>query len=119
MKRAIAVFAAAALALSSFVTPTFASQSWTLSTLQAQKLTWTPCNSGFECAQFKVPVNYSHIDSNVFTLQVIKHVANTPAKRLGSLIMNPGGPGGSGIQYVEAADSIVSKSIENVYLNWI
>ncbi len=29
--------------------------------------------------------------------------------------MNPGGPGGSGIQYVEAADSIVSTSIENVY----
>lgn len=29
--------------------------------------------------------------------------------------MNPGGPGGSGIQYVLSADSIVSKSIENVY----
>ncbi len=29
--------------------------------------------------------------------------------------MNPGGPGGSGIQYVESADSIVSTSIENVY----
>lgn len=29
--------------------------------------------------------------------------------------MNPGGPGGSGIQYVQSADSIVSTSIENVY----
>ena len=115
MKGRIAVLAAFSLAFSSFIAPTFASQTWTLATLQAQKLNWTPCNSGFQCAQFKVPVDYNHIDSNIFTLQVIKHVANIPAKRLGSLIMNPGGPGGSGIQYVQAADSIVSTSIENVY----
>jgi len=115
MRARIAIFAALSLALSSLISPTFASQTWTLATLQSQTLNWAPCNGGFQCAQFHVPVDYSHIDNNTFTLQVIKHVANTPAKRLGSLIMNPGGPGGSGIQYVEAADSIVSRSIENVY----
>jgi len=115
MRARIAICAAFSLALSSFISPTFASQTWTLATLQSQTLNWAPCNGGFQCAQFHVPVDYSHIDNNTFTLQVIKHNANTPAKRLGSLIMNPGGPGGSGIQYVEAADSIVSTSIENVY----
>ncbi|MEI6220948.1 MAG: alpha/beta hydrolase [Actinomycetes bacterium] len=115
MRARIAICAAFSLALSSFISPTFASQTWTLATLQSQTLNWAPCNGGFQCAQFHVPVDYSHIDNNTFTLQVIKHSANTPAKRLGSLIMNPGGPGGSGIQYVEAADSIVSTSIENVY----
>jgi pimeloyl-ACP methyl ester carboxylesterase len=115
MRRTIAIFAAFSAALSSFVSPAFASQTWTLATLQSQTLKWTPCNSGFECAQFKVPVDYNHIKSDTFTLQVIKHVANIPSQRLGSLIMNPGGPGGSGIQYVEAADSIVSMKIEDVY----
>lgn len=108
-------FLVAVLILSNLVAPTQAAQSWTLSKFQSQTLNWKPCNSGFECAQYNVPVDYSHIDNNVFTLQVLKHAANNPAKRIGSLIMNPGGPGGSGIQYVLSADSIVSTSIENVY----
>ncbi len=100
---------------STLLTPAFASTSWTMAKFQSQVLNWKSCNSGFECAQFNVPVDYSHLDQQTFTLQVIKHVANNPTKRLGTLIMNPGGPGGSGIQYVLSADSIVSTSIENVY----
>ena len=103
------------LAFSTFAGPTYAAQAWTLKAFQSQTLSWQPCNSGFECTEFKVPVDYDHIDNNTFTLQVVKHVANKPTKRIGSLIMNPGGPGGSGIQYVLGADSIVSTSIEDVY----
>ncbi len=115
MKRNVIVLAIIALVLSTLSAPTFAAQSWTLSKFQSQTLSWKPCDSGFQCTQYQVPVDYNHIDSNTFTLQVIKHVANVPSKRIGSLIMNPGGPGGSGIQYVQSADSIVSTSIENVY----
>src|ERR1019366_407214 len=102
-------------AFSALTAPTFATSPWTLNGFESQTLIWKSCNSGFECAQYKVPVDYNHIDNNTFTLQVIKHDANTPTKRIGSLIMNPGGPGGSGIQYVLSADSIVSTSIEDVY----
>jgi len=105
----------ALFAISPLTTASFAAQSWTLATLQSQNLNWRPCDSGFECTQFKVPFDYSHIDGNTFTIQAIRHRANKPSQRLGSLIMNPGGPGGSGIQYVLGADSIVSTSIENVY----
>lgn len=101
--------------LTSLTATSHAAQSWTLATLQSQTLTWKACNDGFQCTQFKVPVDYSHIDGNTFTIQAIRHLANKPSGRLGSLIMNPGGPGGSGIQYVLGADSIVSTSIENVY----
>ena len=101
--------------LSTSLTATQAAQPWTLHSYQSQTLQWSACDDGFECASFKVPIDYSHIDGNSFTIQAIKHVANTPEKRIGSLIMNPGGPGGSGIQYVLSADSIVSKSIEDVY----
>lgn len=115
MKLKLILLTVSALALSTLSVPTFAAQSWTLSKFQNQTLSWIPCDSGFQCAHYQVPVDYKHIDNNTFTLQLIKHVANNPSKRIGSLIMNPGGPGGSGIQYVMAADSIVSTSIENVY----
>ena len=115
MKLKLILLTIITLTLSTLSAPTFAAQSWTLSKFQNQTLSWKPCDSGFQCAQYKVPVDYTHIDNNTFTLQLIKHIANNPSKRIGSLIMNPGGPGGSGIQYVMAADSIVSTSIENVY----
>ena len=102
-------------AISPLTTKSHAAQSWTLASLQSQNLNWRPCDSGFECTQFKVPFDYSHIDGNTFTIQAIRHRANKPSQRLGSLIMNPGGPGGSGIEYVLGADSIVSTSIENAY----
>lgn len=115
MKRTLIFLAVIGLALSTLSAPSFGAQVWTLSKFQSQTLLWKPCDNGFQCAQFQVPIDYSHLDNNTFTLQVIKHVANIPSKRIGSLIMNPGGPGGSGIQYVLSADSIVSTSIENVY----
>ena len=118
MRAKPAIFISIILALSTLsplTTTSYATQSWTLATLQSQNLNWRPCDSGFECTQFKVPFDYSHIDGNTFTIQAIRHRANIPSQRLGSLIMNPGGPGGSGIQYVLGADSIVSTSIENVY----
>ncbi|HEY4898881.1 MAG TPA: alpha/beta hydrolase [Candidatus Nanopelagicaceae bacterium] len=115
MKARITLATLVVLAFSALTAPTYATSTWTLKSFESQSLIWQPCNSGFECTQFKVPVDYNHIDSNTFTLQVIKHDANKPTKRIGSLIMNPGGPGGSGIEYVLSADSIVSTSIENVY----
>ncbi|MEJ0014054.1 MAG: alpha/beta hydrolase [Actinomycetota bacterium] len=119
MRVKISIFILVILTLSGLTTPTlamtFKETTWTLKGFQSQSLLWVPCNSGFECADFKVPVDYNHIDNNTFTLQAIRHNANIPSKRIGSLIMNPGGPGGSGIQYVLDADSIVSPSIEDVY----
>ena len=118
MRVKVALFTPFILALSAISPLTATShavQSWTLATLQSQNLNWKPCDTGFECTQFKVPFDYNHIDDNTFTIQAIRHLANKPSQRLGSLIMNPGGPGGSGIEYVLGADSIVSTSIENVY----
>jgi pimeloyl-ACP methyl ester carboxylesterase len=114
MRRASVLIAALAL-LTGVTLPVQASTLNTLRAYQSQTLQWNPCENGFECTKFQVPVDYAHIDGQSFTLQALRHSANIPSKRLGSLIMNPGGPGGSGIQYVLSADSIVSTSIENVY----
>src|SRR5215469_8598018 len=77
----------------------------TLAGFYAQRLTWTPCDSGFECARFYVPFDYAHPAGPVFSLPVIKLPAARPAQRVGPLVINPGGPGGSGLQYALDARS--------------
>ncbi len=63
-----------------------------------------------------VPVDYSHIvPGQYFSLFVLRHQASNKSKRLGSLVVNPGGPGGSGADYAYGWDSIVSKAISDRY----
>jgi pimeloyl-ACP methyl ester carboxylesterase len=48
------------------------------------------------CATLKVPLDYSRPHGTKISLLVTKHAANNPSKRIGSLVVNPGGPGVSG-----------------------
>jgi pimeloyl-ACP methyl ester carboxylesterase len=69
---------------------------------------WGPCDSGkdlprgAQCGTLAVPVDYSQPDGAQAKLAVIKFAA-TGAK-IGSLVVNPGGPGESGVN--TAADMI-------------
>jgi pimeloyl-ACP methyl ester carboxylesterase len=83
----------------------------TLAGYYAQKLHWTPCNNGFQCTRLVVPFDYSRPAWKRFSLPVVKLPAAGQAKRLGSLVVNPGGPGGSGVQYAEQARSAVSPAV--------
>jgi pimeloyl-ACP methyl ester carboxylesterase len=83
----------------------------TLAGYYGQKLRWTPCNNGFQCATLVVPFDYSRPAWKRFSLPVIKLPASDPHARIGSLVVNPGGPGGSGVQYAEQARSAVSAAV--------
>ena len=69
-------------------------------------LNWQPCANplavGFECANAKVPLDYTQPQGATISLAVIKHPATHPAQRIGSLFFNPGGPGGSGTEDLPA-----------------
>jgi pimeloyl-ACP methyl ester carboxylesterase len=65
----------------------------------AQKLRWQPCDNGFRCARLFVPFDYRRPGWRAFSLPVIMRPAADPARRIGSLVINPGGPGASGISY--------------------
>jgi len=71
----------------------------------AQHLAWQPCDNGFQCARLLVPFDYAHPGGKRFSLPVIRLPAKDPAQRVGDLVINPGGPGGSGVQYALGARS--------------
>lgn len=68
-----------------------------------QKLSWHPCKvAGFECATMKAPLDYAKPSAATdLKLAVARKKATGPGSRLGSLMVNPGGPGGSAIDYLQ------------------
>ena len=64
-----------------------------------QTLVWTSCDDGYQCSKLTVPLNYADPSGATIRLAVVRKLATDPSQRLGSLVVNPGGPGGSGIGY--------------------
>ena len=83
----------------------------TLAGYYAQKLRWQACAKGFQCARLLVPFDYSRPGWRRFSLPVIRLPATDPAQRTGSLVINPGGPGGSGVSYALEARSVISAAV--------
>jgi pimeloyl-ACP methyl ester carboxylesterase len=74
-----------------------------LTSYYGQKANWRSCGaSGFECATLKAPLDYAKPADGDVRLAVARKKATGPGKRLGSLLVNPGGPGGSAIGYLQA-----------------
>ena len=63
-------------------------------------LAWTDCGAPFECATLSVPLDYAGGGPAVAHISLIRLPATDRARRIGSLVTNPGGPGGSGVDFV-------------------
>src|ERR1700746_2952649 len=83
----------------------------TLAGYYTQRLHWTPCDNGFQCARLLVPFDYSRPAWKRFLLPVIKLAAADPGQRVRSLVVNPGGPGESGVQYAQDARSALAPAV--------
>jgi pimeloyl-ACP methyl ester carboxylesterase len=66
-----------------------------MSAYYGQRLAWTPCKDGFQCAKLKVPLDYRKPAGRKIEIAMIKLPAK--GKRIGSVVINFGGPGGSGV----------------------
>jgi pimeloyl-ACP methyl ester carboxylesterase len=78
----------------------------------AQKLEWGPCThfapaaedretfgeAKFECTYLQVPLDYSQPNGKIAQIAVLRQKASAPDRRIGSLVINPGGPGASGTE---------------------
>ena len=72
-----------------------------LTPFYTQRLAWSGCAGIFECATLTVPLDYADPAKGTIQLAVIRARASDPAHRIGALITNPGGPGGSGVEFVK------------------
>lgn len=101
--RAAALVAVAVLALAGCTAPREQTEVTTaptaadvrgLDAIYAQQLDWQGCGD-LECATLVVPLDYADPDGETIEIAVSRHRAT--GDRLGSLLVNPGGPGSSGI----------------------
>jgi pimeloyl-ACP methyl ester carboxylesterase len=94
----LGVFALAALLIS--VVPNGTSAASAASAAPHSTLWWTACGGGVECARLKVPLDDTVAGGPTISLAIARVRARDPQHRIGSLLVNPGGPGASGIQYL-------------------
>ncbi|WP_336115215.1 alpha/beta hydrolase [Streptomyces sp. PTD9-10] len=73
-----------------------------LSSYYNQHLNWRSCGApGFQCATMVAPLDYAKPGSGDIRLAVARKKATGKERPLGSLLVNPGGPGGSAIDYLQ------------------
>jgi len=63
-------------------------------------LAWSACGGEFECATLAVPLDWADPGGASIDLAVIRQPATDADHRIGSLVVNPGGPGASGVDHV-------------------
>lgn len=69
-------------------------------------LRWGPCEEGvdpeYECTTLTVPLDYANLAGQTIGIALVRLPAD-PSAREGAILLNPGGPGGSGFDLVSAA----------------
>ncbi len=86
-----------------------------LAAYENQKLDWATCYKDFECTDLRVPIDYADLTVGTFKIAVLRYKAQDPKNRIGSLIVNPGGPGGSGVDYAYNAEYVFDPDVLDRY----
>jgi len=73
-----------------------------------QKLNWQTCDdyADYQCATMQVPLDYAHPAGGRIHLALLRVPAGDQADKVGSLVVNPGGPGRPGTSYAAQADAV-------------
>lgn len=79
-----------------------------------QELKWWSCFETQQCTSVKVPMDWANPAGESIEISVTKAAAK--GQRQGAILINPGGPGASGLEFVgQNADFVVSKQVRQVY----
>jgi pimeloyl-ACP methyl ester carboxylesterase len=63
-------------------------------------IAWGECDppgEGLQCARIRVPLDWDRPKGRTIKLALIRHLASKPDERIGTLFINPGGPGDTGV----------------------
>jgi pimeloyl-ACP methyl ester carboxylesterase len=67
-------------------------------------ISWGACDPpgvDLQCARIQVPLDWDDPNGRTISLALIRHLASKPDERIGTLFINPGGPGSSGVDLVQ------------------
>ncbi|WP_241993018.1 alpha/beta hydrolase [Cryobacterium frigoriphilum] len=87
-------------------TPTGESVEGDLEPFYGQVLAWENCGDGLQCSTATAPLNWDDPDQGEIELALVRQVAT--GDRIGSLLVNPGGPGASGYDAVATSVDFVT-----------
>lgn len=77
-----------------------------------QQLEWRRCDGSFECADLTVPIDYDRPNAGDTDIALLRVPGEKP---LGPLVVNPGGPGGSGVEWASYAEQILPGAVTDAY----
>jgi pimeloyl-ACP methyl ester carboxylesterase len=69
---------------------------------------WANCGGGFRCGTVAVPLDYENPARGTIKIALTRKPATDPFHRIGSLLLNPGGPGGSGIAFARNSAKLMA-----------
>jgi pimeloyl-ACP methyl ester carboxylesterase len=77
----------------------------------APAVAWSACGEGFECATVPAPLDHDRPRGVQIGIALIRLPAAEPGRRIGSLLLNPGGPGGSGVDFARDAAGLLPAEV--------
>ena len=89
-----------------------------LESFYSQTIDWKDCSDGtspFQCGTVTVPLDYEHPDGRTITIAVRKLPASDGDAEHGSLFINPGGPGASGVAMMQVMAPMFTEELRGAY----
>ncbi|GAA2501261.1 alpha/beta hydrolase [Winogradskya humida] len=103
--------AAAPAAAATKTDRTSAKESKRVDRVPTPKLGWYKCYDYAECATTKLPLDYDNPKGAKTEIALLRVKATDQKHKIGSLFLNPGGPGGSGTSIALAAPNFLSPAV--------
>ncbi len=85
-------------------------QPYALQRFYDQSAEWQECGR-FECTTLEAPLNYDEPDAGTLQVALLRRPADNQDERIGSLFVNPGGPGVSGKSYAKLAEVLFTQPV--------
>ncbi|MET0416613.1 MAG: alpha/beta hydrolase [Actinoplanes sp.] len=78
------------------------------------RIAWATCpeEPAVQCGTMKVPADWARPSGPVTELTIARRKATDPARRIGALLINPGGPGGSAVDFTFGAPSFFGREVQ-------